>query len=290
MKKILITGANGQLGRELDKLLIKDHSVKVLKTGSNPNSQKNIVKMDITDKAQITKVIKEFIPDVIINCAAHTAVDLCESDEENAYLINGIGPKNLAQAAANVKAALFQISTDYVFDGSATTPYTEESPTNPQSIYGKTKLAGEEFVTNLCEKYFIIRTAWLYGEGNNFVKTMLRLSETQEEVRVVADQYGTPTSAKELAKMIMFLMKSNHYGIYHGTCEGRTNWAGFAEAIFHNAKKTTRVIPIASAEYKTPAKRPAYSILENKKLHELGGFHMKEWEDALLEYMNELIG
>lgn len=289
MKKILITGANGQLGKELIKLLRNDTSVIVLSTGSNPNQQKNIVKLDITDIMKVTKVIKEFMPEVIINCAAHTAVDLCESDGENAYLINGIGPKNLAQVATKVKAVLFQISTDYVFDGSATTPYTEESTTNPQSVYGKTKLAGEEFVTNLCEKYFIIRTAWLYGEGKNFVKTMLRLSETQDEVRVVADQYGTPTSAKELAKMIIYLMGTNHYGIYHGTCEGSTNWAGFAEAIFHNGKKTTRVIPIATAEYKTPAKRPAYSILENKKLHELGGFRMKEWEDALLEYMNESI-
>lgn len=289
MKKILITGANGQLGRELNHLLRDKTEVELLNTEVISMREENIVAMDITDLNQTRDVIKRFMPDVIINCAAHTAVDLCESDEENAYRINAIGPKNLSIIAKEISATLVQVSTDYVFDGSSTIPYTEESVTNPQSVYGKTKLAGENFVVDICDKYFIIRTAWLYGEGKNFVKTMLRLSESQDEVLVVCDQFGTPTSAKELAKMIVYLINTNAYGIYHGTCEGSTNWADFAKEIFHFAKKDTRVIPITTKEYPTKAHRPAYSVLENKRLKELGGFSMKNWMDALIEYMEETI-
>lgn len=289
MKKILITGANGQLGRELNRLLADKTDVELLNTAVIPMIEKKVVAMDITNLDQTKAVMKDFMPDVIINCAAHTAVDLCESDEENAYRINAIGPKNLSIVANDIAATLVQISTDYVFDGNTTKPYVEESPTNPQSVYGETKLAGEKFVEEICNKYFIIRTAWLYGEGKNFVKTMLRLSETHEEVRVVSDQYGTPTSARELAKMILFLSNTDSYGIYHGTCEGSTEWSSFAKEIFKEAKKDMKVIPITTIEYPTPAKRPAYSVLENKKLKELGGFAMKEWKEALIEYMNELM-
>ncbi|ROR28428.1 dTDP-4-dehydrorhamnose reductase [Mobilisporobacter senegalensis] len=289
MKKILITGANGQLGRELNRLFA-DHKqdIELLNTEVVSIEEKNIVAMDITDFHQTRDVIINFMPDIIINCAAHTAVDVCESDKENAYRINAVGPKNLSLAAKEISAVLVQVSTDYVFDGNSTKPYTEESGTNPQSVYGETKLEGEKFVGEICEKYFIIRTAWLYGEGKNFVKTMLRLSESQEEVRVVSDQFGTPTSAKELSKMIIYLMNTNAYGIYHGTCEGSTSWADFAKEIYEQAKKTTRVIPITTKEYPTPAKRPAYSVLENKRLKELGGFTMKDWKDALTEYMEEV--
>lgn len=289
MKKILITGANGQLGRELNGLLADKTDVVLINTEVLPIVEKKIVAMDITNLDQARSVMKDFMPDIIINCAAHTAVDLCESDEKNAYRINAIGPKNLSILANEISATLVQISTDYVFDGSSNKPYTEESPTNPQSVYGETKLAGEKFVDEICNKYFIIRTAWLYGEGKNFVKTMLRLSESHEEVSVVSDQYGTPTSAKELAKMIIFLMGTDSYGIYHGTCEGSTDWSSFAKEIFKEAKKDTKVIPITTNEYPTPAKRPTYSVLENKKLKEIGGFAMKEWKEALTEYMNELL-
>lgn len=289
MKKILITGANGQLGRELNRLLADRIDVELLNTEVSSIAENNIVAMDITDLDQSREVIKDFIPDVIINCAAHTAVDLCENDKENAYKINAIGPKNLSIIAKELSATLVQISTDYVFDGCSTVPYTEEFSTNPQSVYGETKLSGENFVKDICDKYFIIRTAWLYGEGKNFVKTMLRVSETQDEVKVVSDQYGTPTSAKELAKMIVYLINTTSYGIYHGTCEGSTNWADFAKEVYKEAKKETKVIPITTKEYPTPAIRPAYSVLENKRLKELGGFAMKEWKEALTEYMKDLI-
>lgn len=290
MKKILITGANGQLGRELNQFFTGHaDGIEILNTAVMPIEEKNIVAMDITDVQQTRNVITDFMPDVIINCAAHTAVDICESDKENAYKINAIGPKNLSLVAKEISAILVQVSTDYVFDGNSMKPYTEESPTNPQSVYGETKLAGEKFVEEICDKYFIIRTAWLYGDGKNFVKTMLRLAESQEEVRVVSDQYGTPTSAKELAKMIIYLINFDYYGIYHGTCEGSGSWADFAREIFKQAKKNTKVIPITTKEYPTPAKRPAYSILENKRLKELGGFTMKDWKDALTEYMEEAL-
>lgn len=284
--KILITGANGQLGRELNRLLAKDKGVTILNTGITPDAG-NIISMDITDFNQTLDVVLDFNPDYIINCAAFTAVNLCESEKEKAYQINGIGAKNLSIVSKEISAVLVQISTDYVFDGSSREPYTEESAVNPQSVYGKTKLAGEKFVEEICDKYFIIRTAWLYGEGSNFVNTMLDLSKTQEEVRVVSDQFGTPTSTRELAKMILYLMGTDHYGLYHGTCEGSTCWADFAKEIFRQSGKNTKVIPVTTKEYPTPAKRPAYSVLENKKLKELGGFTMKEWKDAFTEYMKE---
>ena len=284
--KILITGANGQLGRELNRLLVKEKGVTILNTGVTPDGG-NIISMDITDFNQTLDVVLDFNPDYIINCAAFTAVNLCESEKEKAYQINGIGPKNLSIVSKEISAVLVQISTDYVFDGSSREPYTEESAVNPQSVYGKTKLAGEKFVEEICDKYFIIRTAWLYGEGSNFVNTMLNLSKTQEEVRVVLDQFGTPTSTRELAKMILYLMGTDHYGLYHGTCEGSTCWADFAKEIFRQSGKNTKVIPVTTKEYPTPAKRPAYSVLENKKLKELGGFTMKEWKDAFTEYMKE---
>lgn len=284
--KILITGANGQLGRELNRLLAKDKGVTILNTGITPDAG-NIISMDITDFNQTLDVVLDFNPDYIINCAAFTAVNLCESEKEKAYQINGIGAKNLSIVSKEISAVLVQISTDYVFDGSSREPYTEESAVNPQSVYGKTKLAGEKFVEEICDKYFIIRTAWLYGEGSNFVNTMLDLSKTQEEVRVVSDQFGTPTSTRELAKMILYLMGTDHYGLYHGTCEGSTCWADFAKEIFRQSGKNTKVIPVTTKEYPTPAKRPAYSVLENKKLKELGGFTIKEWKDAFTEYMKE---
>ena len=197
MKKILITGANGQLGTELNRLLTKDPQVELLNTSVTSKEDKNIIAMDITNLSKTREVILRFKPDYIINCAAFTAVDLCEKEQEKAYEINGIGPKNLSVLAKEISAVLIQISTDYVFDGNHSIPYTEENSLNPQNVYGKTKLAGEKFVEEICDKYFIIRTAWLYGEGKNFVKTMLKLSKTQKEVTVVSDQFGKPTSAND---------------------------------------------------------------------------------------------
>lgn len=287
MTTILITGANGQLGKALNDIYEGVEGIKLVNTIVGDIPYKESVIMDITDLQQVSSVLKKYIPQVIINCAAHTGVDLCETDEENAYKINAIGPKNLSLIANEIQARLIHISTDYVFDGESDVAYTEESPTNPQSVYGKTKLAGEEYVGSICEKYTIIRTAWLYGDGKNFVKTMLHLSENQETIKVVGDQFGTPTSAKELARMIQYLIKEEANGIYHGTCEGSTNWADFAKEIMLYSHKSTQIIPISTDQYPTPAKRPAFSILENKRLKELGGYKMKDWKVALSEYLDD---
>jgi dTDP-4-dehydrorhamnose reductase len=228
--------------------------------------------------------IQEIKPEIIINCTAHTGVDLCESEQEKAYRMNAIGPKNLAAAAAALEAKLIHISTDYVFSGEGNVPIAEDSVTSPNTVYGTTKHAGEEFVQSLCENYNIIRTAWLYGDGRNFVKTMLALAEKNSEIRVVNDQYGSPTSALELARAIAFLIDTDGQGIYHGVCEGTATWYEFAVEIFRLAGKEVKVIPITTEEYPTPAKRPKYSVLKNTRLAE-AGHTLKFWKDALKEYM-----
>lgn len=288
-RRILITGANGQLGRALNQVLKeqKVSDIAIINTDMGEPTAYCPIILDITNAVAVMNLVGDLKPDVVINCAAHTAVDLCESDKERAYQINAIGPKNLATAVNAIDVKLVQVSTDYVFDGESKVPYTEEDATNPKSVYGSTKLAGEEFVQNNCTKYYIIRTAWLYGEGKNFVRTMLGLAEKNSEVRVVSDQYGTPTSALELARAIAYVIETDNYGIYHGTCEGVTTWNKFAEEIFHLAGKDVKVNPITTGDYPTPAVRPEYSVLENKKLKE-SGFQMKPWKEALQEYMNKL--
>ncbi len=280
MKKILITGGNGQLGRSLNKLL-KYTDAEIISTNSTT--------LNICDEKQVDAFVKEHVPDIIINCAAHTAVDKCETDYDNAVRINAEGPANLARAAESIGAVMVHVSTDYVFDGDTDKAYVEEDKVNPQSVYGRTKLMGEENVIKYCSRYFIVRTAWLYGEGNNFVKTMLRLAESNDKITVVSDQFGTPTSSDELAEMILHIIPSGKYGIYHGTCEGQTSWYEFAKKIMKFAGKTTEIIPVTTEEYtKAVAKRPKYSVLENAKLNSMGEYRMKNWEDALEVYINSL--
>ncbi len=288
MKRIMITGASGQLGLALHRLLKDKMQYELLRTDAFANIETSVKALDITDEIMVNDYVVCNKPDIIINCAAMTAVDLCESEQEKAYKINALGPKYLAQAAEKAGAMLVHISTDYVFDGQADTPYKEESVPNPTSVYGKTKQAGDEFVKELCKKYFILRTAWVYGEGKNFVKTMLRLAESNNKVRVVADQFGTPTSALELARVIIFLMETDSYGIYHATCEGNTSWYGFALTIFQEAGKQVEVEAISTSEYPTPAARPKYSILENRALYDRHGYLMKDWKDAFHEYMRDM--
>jgi dTDP-4-dehydrorhamnose reductase len=283
----MITGAVGQLGLALNRLLKDNEEFKMYRTDAFESVDKTVEVLDITDETAVNNYANRVNPDIIINCAAMTAVDLCESEEEKAYRINALGPKNLAIAADKIGAKLVHVSTDYVFDGKASLPYTEESPVSPMSVYGKTKEAGEEFVLELCKKAFILRTAWVYGEGKNFVKTMLRLAQNNNKIRVVSDQFGTPTSALELARTIIFLMETESYGMYHATCEGSTNWYEFAVTIFKEAGVTVEVEPITTAEYNAPAARPMYSILDNKALRERHGYYMKDWKDAFQEYMRE---
>ena len=282
MKKIIVTGCNGQLGRAINQQYAGSTEYELVNT--------DVEDLDITDVDAVLAHVREVKPYAIINCAAYTAVDKCETEEDLAFRINAIGPRNLAIAAADVDAKLIHVSTDYVFAGDATSPYFETDAPAPQSAYGRTKLAGEEFVKMFAKKYCIVRTAWLYGDGHNFVKTMLRLAETRDEVGVVADQLGSPTSAVELAKAIVSLVPTDNYGIFHGTCEGMCSWADFAEKIFEKAGKATKVKRLTTEEYPTPTKRPAYSVLENRMFKLTSDFMFADWEDALDVYLKDLLG
>lgn len=288
MKKVLVTGCNGQLGRAIQ----KEYAGDVTFVLTDVAEGEGITSLDITDIDAVMSLVLEEKPDVIINCAALTNVDGCEKMWDLAYKINAIGPRNLAIAATAVGAKLVHVSTDYVFAGTERTPRTEFDTPNPISAYGKTKLEGEKFVRQFAEKFFILRTAWLYGDGKNFVKTMVRVAKTHDEVSVVCDQFGSPTSAVELAKMIHFLEGTDNYGIFHATCEGETNWADFTEAFYAKLGITAKVNHITSEEYARmnpeAAKRPAYSNLDNYMLRlTTDQFAMANWEDALDVYLKD---
>ena len=289
MKKILVTGCNGQLGRAIRAEYAKED---VTFINTDVVEGDGVTALDIADVDAVLALVRAERPQVIINCAAHTNVDACETQWDAAYRINAIGPRNLAIAAAEVDAKLIHVSTDYVFAGNGTRPYTEFDEPGPVSAYGKTKLEGERFVKAFARIYFIFRTAWLYGDGKNFAKTMLRLSENHEEVSVVCDQLGSPTSAVELARAIHHYEPTENYGLFHATCEGDTNWAAFAEAVFARAGKNTCVRHVTSEEYAAmnpaSAKRPAYSILDNYMMRLTDGYRMADWESALDEYMQHL--
>ena len=285
MKKIIVTGCNGQLGKAINREYKGDREYELVNT--------DVEELDITDVEAVLKFVGEVKPYAIINCAAYTAVDKCEVDADNAYRINAIGPRNLAIAAERYGAKLMHVSTDYVFSGDGTRPYTEFDAPAPKSMYGTTKLAGEEFVKNFTKRYFIVRTAWLYGEGKNFVKTMLRLAENNSEVNVVMDQVGSPTSATELAKAIKVLLPTDNYGIFHGTCEGVCSWADFTEEIFRLAGRDCKVNRITSEDYKKmfpgSADRPAYSVLENYMLKLTTGHMFADWKDAIAVYVRDFV-
>lgn len=280
MKKIIVTGADGQLGRAINLQYAGNEAYELINT--------DVGELDITKIDRVMEFARQVRPYAIINCAAYTAVDACEKEEDLAFRINAIGARNLSIAAVETGAKLMHVSTDYVFDGKGTRPYRETDPTGPQGAYGRTKLAGEAFVKEFSSRHFIIRTAWLYGDGKNFVKTMLRLSETNDKVRVVMDQVGSPTSAGELAKAIACLLPTENYGLFHGTCEGDCSWAQFTEEIFRLAGKSTVVEAITSEEYGAAATRPAYSILENYMLKMTTDFQFADWHDAIAEYIGNL--
>lgn len=277
--KVLITGANGQLGRELTKQY-REKNVELILT--------DVAELDITNVEMVNKFVKENKPTVIINCAAHTAVDKCETDIDNAYKINAIGPKNLATAANEIGAEVVQVSTDYVFDGEGKEQITEFDKINPETVYGKTKAFGEEFVKTHNPKHYIVRTAWLYGDGNNFVKTMLNLAKTNKELKVVSDQFGSPTSTVDLAKVIISLVEAKNFGTFHGTCKGECSWFDFAVEIFKIAKVDIKVNPCTTEEFPRPAKRPKYSVLRNYMLELTTGDVTRTWQEAINEYVLNL--
>ncbi|WP_107572118.1 dTDP-4-dehydrorhamnose reductase [Clostridioides difficile] len=281
--KILITGSNGQLGKELvNQLEAINQSMSQPKYAILATTRNDF---DIYNQTNVDNFILNNKPDVVVNCAAYTKVDACEDNIETAYKVNTLGVRNLAIASEKVNAKLIHISTDYVFNGFSKYPYREDSKTEPNSVYGKSKLMGEKFVEQFSHKYFILRTAWLYGNGNNFVKTMIKLSLENKEVNVVNDQFGTPTSTVDLTKIIIRIMETEHYGVYHATCEGECSWYDFAKKIFELKNIDIKVNPIKSNEFKCKAQRPLYSVLDNFMLKLIGLNSFRNWEESIEEYL-----
>lgn len=284
--KILVTGANGQIGHCLQQQLGQK--------GWKFSAFKR-VELDITDPQAVNQIVQRLRPNIIINAAAYTAVDKAEQEQELAYAVNRDGPANLARAANDVNAAIFQISTDYVFSGDATGAYKEDAPTNPQGVYGQSKLEGELAVAAANDKHIILRTAWVFGEhGNNFVKTMIRLGKTKDVLNIVADQEGSPTYADDIAKVLLAVAqhysegKPTPWGTYHYSGQPYVSWYGFAREIFIEVEQAglyVKPVPqlnaITTAEYPTPAKRPANSKLDCNKIKQVFGVPPSDWRSAL---------
>ena len=290
--KILITGSKGQLGNELQSIIKNGYSEIGQVSENIKNSELfplDIAELDITKLEDVKKVLNEIKPDVVINCAAATNVDGCESNQDLAFKINALGPRNLAMVCEEIGAKLVQVSTDYVFSGKGDKPLTEYDVPAPYSVYGKTKLKGEEYVREFSSKYFIVRTAWLYGYvGKNFVYTMMRLGAEKEELTVVNDQRGNPTHANDLAHHILKLIETEEYGIYHCTGKGECTWYDFATEIMKLSGRKCKVIPVTSEQYKTAAKRPEYSSLDNIMLRCTIGDEMRDWKEALASFIENL--
>lgn len=290
--KILITGSKGQLGNELKDIINKGYSEIGKVSEDIKNSQFfdfDVDKLDITDLKSVKNVLSTIKPDVVINCAAATNVDGCESDEDFAFKVNSLGPRNLAMICDEMGAKLVQVSTDYVFSGIGEKPLTEYDLTAPYSVYGKTKLLGENYVREFCSKYYIVRTAWLYGYvGHNFVYTMRRLGKEKECINVVNDQIGNPTHANDLAYHILKLIETDEYGIYHCTGKGECSWYDFAKMIIELSGEKCIVNSCTSEKYKTPAKRPEYSSLDNMMLRNTVGDEMRNWQDAIKSFIENL--
>ncbi|WP_151733874.1 dTDP-4-dehydrorhamnose reductase [Paenibacillus tengchongensis] len=284
--KVLVTGSAGQLGQDLVLLLTaQGHEV----MGCDRQE------MDITDLDQCKEVIGGFAPDAVVHCAAHTAVDVAETDIDSAYLINATGSRNVALAAEQAGAKLVYISTDYVFDGMGTKPYHEYDNTDPQSIYGKSKRAGEILVQSLSSKFFIVRTSWVYGKyGNNFVKTMLKLGQEKPLLQVVNDQKGSPTYTVDLARFVLELIQTEKYGIYHASNSEACTWYEFTQAIFAEAEEllglkfTAKLEPCTTEQFPRPAPRPQYSVMEHLSIRTNGFQDIRPWREGLRDFLLEL--
>ncbi|MCM4161971.1 dTDP-4-dehydrorhamnose reductase [Arenibacter sp. A80] len=278
--KLLITGANGQLGRCLQD---------VAKSYQEYDFHfKTSIKLNVTKKKEIERLFAQEKFDFCVNCAAYTSVDKAETDQEKAFLVNAEAVRYLAEACKTTNTILIHISTDFVFDGTKTTPYTEEDIPNPINVYGASKLKGEQYVQEMLEDYFIIRTSWVYSKyGHNFIKTMLRLGSERNEINVVNDQVGTPTYAGDLAEAIMKIIRSKvtTYGIYHYSNEGAISWYDFAKAIFEMKGMTIKVNPIPSETYPTPAKRPAFSVMNNIKIKQIIDINTRNWHYSLKKFL-----
>lgn len=277
--KVLITGSKGMLGHDLVSILSKENEV----IATNHNT------LDITDIEKTTSFIEEINPEIVINSAAYTAVDAAETTEDLAYQVNVIGTRNLAVACQKLNIALVYISTDYVFDGTKNESYKEYDTTNPLSVYGKTKYLGEVYIRDLMDKFYIVRTSWLYGyHGPNFITTMLKLAENHDAINVVSDQIGCPTYTLDLANAINELIKEPKYGIYHITNSDSCSWYEFALEIFKNAGIEITVHPVTTEEYGSSALRPKYSILDNYNWKIEGHNELRSYKDALKSFMDSL--
>jgi len=270
--KLLIVGADGQLGTDMARLLAPLAAVTAL----------TFHDLDITDRPILKQAVESARPDVVVDCAAYTAVDRAETEQDAAYRVNVLGACNVAQAAERVGARVVYFSTDYVFDGMATEPYDEEAPTGPLSVYGRTKLQGEQATREANPDHLILRLAWLYGStGHNFVRTILRLSREKDELRIVDDQVGSPTFTEDVVHQLWTAIEDGCSGTYHCVNTGSASWHAFATRIVHRLGLNVPVIPIRTEDYPIPARRPVYSVLANRKfeLEQLNG--MRPWEDAL---------
>lgn len=276
--KILITGATGQLGLELQKQLL-ERKIKYIALSKS--------QLDISNFNDVNDIMIMQRPNVVINCAAYTKVDDCEKNEINAFKVNAIGTQNMAIATNKISSKIVHVSTDYVFDGDTNIPYREYDMKNPQSVYGKSKSMGENFIEVLNPKHFIVRTSWLYGEGNNFVKAILDMALKKDELNIVDDQIGTPTSTVDLARTIINLIQTEKYGIYHGTCEGSCSWYDFARKIFEFKKFHRKINRISTEQLNKLAPRPRYSVLDNFMLKLIGLNTFRSWENSIEEYLRD---
>lgn len=276
---LLVTGANGQLGKEL--VHMSDERVRIVGFGRD--------RLDITNLEQCRAAIAEIRPDGVIHAAAYTAVDKAESEPDEAYRVNAIGTRNVTIAAREAGVKLLYVSTDYVFDGIGTESYNEYDNTNPQSVYGKSKRAGEVLVQSLADRYFIVRTSWVYGKyGNNFVKTMLKLASERDTVTVVEDQVGSPTYTYDLAKFLIQLVQTEFYGIYHASNTGSCSWYEFAKAIFEESGIAIRTEPCSTEQFSRPAPRPAHSVMDHASIRQNRLEDLRPWREALSAFLLEL--
>jgi len=278
---VLVTGANGQLGQAIQSVVGNYPSIDFVFCSSS--------ELNITDKNNCETIFEKYKPQFCINAAAYTAVDKAESEPEKAYAINVTGAQNLAEVCKAYNTTLLHVSTDFVFDGLANQPYSEEDVPNPTGVYGETKLQGEQAIQNTWKKHFIIRTSWVYSQfANNFMKTMIRLASERDSLSVVSDQIGTPTNAVDLAECLLTIITLDighwtfdRYGIYNYSNEGQCSWYDFAKEIFKLNKVSINLQPIPTTAYPTPAKRPAYSVLDKSKIKQVFGIEIKSWKESI---------
>ncbi len=281
--RILVTGARGMLGTDL---------VCILEEKGHEIFATDVEELDIAQMGFLRKMIGDICPDVVINCAAYTDVDKAEEEPEKAFLVNGLGVKNLALVCKDLDIDLCHISTDYVFDGTKDGAYTPDDPPNPINTYGKSKLAGEKYIQEIMKKFYIIRSSWLYGKyGKNFVYTVLELAKKQKELRIVDDQFGSPTWTVTLARAITDIIETKKYGIYHVTDEtdGGISWRRFAEEIVRPAHLDCHVVPVQSSEFPRPAKRPKNSVLDLLFVKKIFNKELPVWKDSLNTFLHSLI-